>query len=654
MKPMGLLSRCRRGSVTVLAAAVFPVLIGVAGLVTEYGDALLTKVRLQRVADAAAYGGALAFNAAGTTDALNKAVARVATLNGIATTAAVGSIQTSPTGSGNSAVRVIVTGSVPLGLSKLINHATSDVAVSATAFVELRANANGIPCIIALNSAGTGVTLSGGTALSAPNCAISTNASITVPNGTSVTTPVVTYNSASAPTSNTVSNIHAPAGVSSVSITRKPVSNPLSGSAAVAAATAHLSSVALMAGPAAPSPPASSNSPAFGYQGPNFDQTVNGCRFRSANWSGIWTVDCAGAGPFNFSNLTVPGGNSVTFNNATAATYNFSGAITNSGATLVFNGTGTYNIAQGIITNGGTTTLFPAGTYNIGMATSNCGGSGGRFSVCHSGATLVFGGPSTFAMSGGIYNAGGSLLALGSGFTNSYRIGASSNGNALWAGGGSKTSFADATGASSVFQMAGTLNIASGGGSCLTLPAAADHDINGNFSTAGGTLLGAGTYTINGYAALGANGGGDVTCGGGATVGIAGTSVAFVISASTTIGSGTCSGTTFCVAAGYGHVTLTAPTSGTLRDLLVIGPTTSTNTAGANFAEGASGTSLSGTFYIPYGPFTLGGGANVGNGTGQCLEVIAAQVSLTGGTTLASLCAGLGQISSASSIALVQ
>lgn len=36
------------------------------------------------------------------------------------------------------------------------------------------------------------------------------------------------------------------------------------------------------------------------------------------------------------------------------------------------------------------------------------------------------------------------------------------------------------------------------------------------------------------------------------------------------------------------------------------------------------------------------GGATVGNGTGQCLEVIASQVTIRGGTAMASTCSGLG------------
>jgi len=306
-------------------------------------------------------------------------------------------------------------------------------------------------------------------------------------------------------------------------------------------------------------------------------------------------------------------------------------------------GPGTYNIAQGVQTGGGTTTTFGAGTFNIGPSpTANC--SAGNYSICNTGSSLSFGATgssSSFVLSNGIYNGGGETLTMGSGSSNSYNIGKNSAGNAMYLGGGSTTTLADASKGGGIFQVVGMLNVASGGGSCLTLPAASAHDINGNFSTAGGTTLGAGVYSVNGYVALGANGGGDVTCGG-STVGMNGNGVTFVISASSTLTSGTCAGTAFCLASGYGHVTLVAPSSGTTEDLIVIGPTTSTNTAGATFAEGATATSLSGVFYAPYGPFSLSGGASVGNGTSQCLEVIASQVTLTGGTTLASTCTGLG------------
>ena len=95
-------------------------------------------------------------------------------------------------------------------------------------------------------------------------------------------------------------------------------------------------------------------------------------------------------------------------------------------------GPGTYNIAGGLTTSGGTTTTFGAGTFNIGRSASTCGGAG-KYSICHQGTNLTFGGPSTFVLQGGINNKGGSALTLGAGSTNSYNIGASSDGNALYA-----------------------------------------------------------------------------------------------------------------------------------------------------------------------------------------------------------------------------
>ena len=197
--------------------------------------------------------------------------------------------------------------------------------------------------------------------------------------------------------------------------------------------------------------------------------------------------------------------------------------------------------------------------------------------------------------------------------------------------------------------MVGALNMGAGGGSCLNLPAAAQHDINGPFTSAGGTIMGSGIYTVHGYIALGGNAGGDVTCWG-STVGLSGANVTFVTDGSSLPASGTCSGDAFCAAAGYGHVTLTAPTTGTMADLAVIGPIS--NTAGASFGEGASNTTFSGVFYMPNGPITLSGAATVGPGAGPCFEMIGSQVTLSGGTALASNC--ISGASTGASVILVQ
>ena len=73
---------------------------------------------------------------------------------------------------------------------------------------------------------------------------------------------------------------------------------------------------------------------------------------------------------------------------------------------------------------------------------------------------------------------------------------------------------------------------------------------------------------------------------------------------------------------GYGR-----PASGTLQNLVVA----SNGVGGATFSEGASGNSLSGVFYFPSAPITMSGAGNVGNGSGQCLELIGSTISLSGG-----------------------
>ena len=637
--------RDRKAAVSIIAALSLPALISFSSLVAEYGHGLLVKTEDQRVADLAAYAGALAYNATATTASVTSAANAVASLNGVASGNVSATLVSSPSGDGNQAVRVSVTSSLPLYLASAIGGATS-LAVSASSYAELNVQTTG--CIIALSSGGAGVTLSGGTAVSASGCSVASNASEAVPCGATITSKWVTYNSAS-PTVG-CSGIRGPGGTTS-SISQKLTSDPLAGAAGVTAATSHLTTVSSLASPAAPTVTSGGDvSFAYSQASTQAQLTADHC---SGTFSGnTWTVTCSGYASYNFGNITTGGGITVNFNTggASSNTYNFSGSINMTGTAITF-GPGTYNIAGGLFTGGGTTTTFGAGAYNIGKASSNCT-DGVKYSICNTGTVLTFAGSSQFTLQGGLYNNGGSRLILGSSGTgNSFNIGAASSGNALWLGGGSYTQLGDATDAGSVFQLAGNFWVPSGGGSCTYLPAAAQHDIKGSFFTAGGTVLGSGVYSVTGYVDLGGSGGGDVSCNG-TTVGMNGSGVTFVIGGSTLPASGICSGQAFCLAAGYNNVTLTAPGSGaTTAGLVVIGPTSTTG--GAAFAEGAASTSLSGAFYFPQGAITLSGGASVGGGSGQCLEMIGTQVTLSGGTAAASNCMS-GSGGSGVKIALVQ
>jgi hypothetical protein len=628
-----LLWQKRRASLAVYSAFVLPMLAGMTGLGCEYAYALMTQAANQRVADAAAYAGAQIYNSTGSSTSMTSAVSNIAALNGLSSSAVVPDLEASPTGDSNQAVHVTVTTTQNFVLGKMFGGASSR-SIVAHSYAELSSGTGS--CILANSASGTGITLSGGTSISAPACTVASNNTVTVPCGDTITTISLKYDSTAAP-SQPCSGIAAPSG-GTLTTTKAATANWLASNSAITTATGHISTVAALTSPSAPTVTANTNDIAFGWTASSTESqaTAAGC---SATWNSstsTWTLSCSTGSTFNFRNITLAGGINVNFATANAATntYNFSGSINNSGSVLTF-GSGTFNIAGGLYTGGGTTTTFGSGTFKIGKYATNCS-DGGQYSICHTGTTLTFGGPSTFILSAGLYG-GSTTVNLGSGTGNTYQFGSSSNGNAIVASGGGKITLADASG-SGAFSTVGT--VSSSGGSCLSIPTATAHDMNGSFTSSGGVTLGSGVYTFNGYFALGASSGGDVTCGGSA-IGLAASSVTLVISGTSTV---TCASlaAAFCVGAGFSHVSITAPTTGTSSYLAVIGPTSSSNTAAAVLTAGASNTSVSGVFYFPYGQVSLSGGASLGSGTGQCLELIGSEITLSGGTAVGTTCSGLG------------
>jgi hypothetical protein len=642
-------------------------------------------------------------------------------------------------------------------LSRLLGAAPL-MPVPAEAFAELRPMVDS--CILALAASGGGMALTGGTQVSAPSCAVASNAAVTVPCGTTIRAIVVAYNSAAAPS--------APCGGitglggAAATIVKKTTPDPLAGNADIATARARLASVAALAAPASPvAPPAPTvavpSGPFLNIElGSNESTTKTqatalGC---TASKSGtVWTLSCA-PGTHKFNSFTVGGGLTVNvvgdststnifalamntgpainFGNADyrflqgltigygGATFgtgtlevagnlstgssggsaNFAshnvtvtgnvsinaithftgnglfwsgGSLTTAGTpsiahteiravgnfavtspatfsgltalsvggamtvgtsgTMTFGG-GTWNIVGGLTASGSSTITIGAGSFTIGRSLSTCNGS--QFSICSNAHSLIFAGPSSFALRSGVSAGGGSILVLGDGgTTNSFRIGAATNGNAVQIAGGAIFKMGDATGTASVFELGGHLNVASGGGSCMVIGAASQHDINGSVLTAGATILGAGVYTVSGSIGLGANGGGNVMCNG-ASVGLLANGVSLIIGAAGDSLPLACANQAFCVAAGYQSVVLTAPSAGTYRRLAVIGP--SSGGRGAHFTQGASNTTLSGLFYLPVGAVRLDGSANVGSGAGECLQLIGKEVALAGGSMLATTC----------------
>ncbi|WP_246725304.1 pilus assembly protein TadG-related protein [Beijerinckia sp. L45] len=630
--PLSLFIRNRGGSVSIIAALTLPVLVGFIALAAEFGHGLVTKTENQRVADLAAFAAGLAYSSTSSTATMSAAAKNVAALNGVASAGVTASLVTSPRVPTDQAVLVSVSTTNVLLLAPVLGFGRS-LPVNAKSYAQLAATPSA--CMLALSASDVGITLSGGTSITAPTCTIASNNSLTVPCGDTINAKTIVYGKA-APTQSCSGGITG-------TQTSATTSDPLASNTGVTTEAAHARAIAALASPTAPSVATASDN--------NFQYSAtatlpSGCTGSFSN--GTWTLICATSGAtYNFGTLTVGGGVTVKVTTNANATYNFSGTIASNGTALTF-GAGTFNVAKGISSGGGSTTTFGAGTFKVGPVSCNSS----TYSICNAGTAMTFGGPSTFVLSAGISNAGGSALVLGSGSTNSFNIGAAGDGNAINAAGGTTTTFADATGAGNLFQLVG--NVTEGGGACTILSAATAHDINGNINTSGALVLGAGVYSVSGYVAFGASGGGDVTCGG-STVGVSGSGVTLAIAGLQTFTGGNCNGMVFCIAAGYNNVTLSAPTAAAsiYQYLAVIGPTSSTATGGALFTDGASNTTLAGALYFPNADLALAGGASIGNQSGQCLQIVASGIKLSGGTSATASNCFSGSSSSAS-VDLVQ
>jgi hypothetical protein len=383
-----------RGSISVMGAFVLIGVIGVSALALEYGHGLLQKVENQRVADLAAYGGALVYGStSSTSDASN-----IASLNGLSS-GVTPSVVTSPTGDGNNSVKVTVTTNVPLLLARVLTTNTT-MPVTSTSYAEIKSSAPG--CIIALSGSGTGVTMSGGTNISTNNCAVASDNSFTLSGGAALVTATLDYAKA-APSVSGGASITAPSG-KTLQENKVTTTDPLSpssgstGSAEVTNVTARLSTVASISSPAAPSVtvPSSSTTTAFTKTG------VTGLPAACADTlSGtVYTITCSGTATFGTITVNKV---TVTLNTSSGNTYNFSkNPPWPSGVTLAGSG-GTYGFAAGLTTSGGT---YPAGTYNvIGSidATGTTTFGAGTYNVTQQ---IITGGGSTTTFGAGTFNLG--------------------------------------------------------------------------------------------------------------------------------------------------------------------------------------------------------------------------------------------------------
>lgn len=513
----------RSGSVAIIAAVVMPVLLGAAALVGEYGNALLAKSENQRVADLASYSGALAYIETSTLteeqrqDAMRAAANRIAAMNGVDPADVAVALVASPRSAGASAVQVQINTSQPLILAQILG-AGPEIGAAAGAFTELGtaavpveeeeegSNASG-GCIVALAPGGSGITLSGGTSITANDCVVSSNNSLTVPCGTFIKALQVTYNG-NAPSVG-CNGIQKPDG-SAGDIQKGATADPLAGNAAIASATARIATVQGLTAPATPAAPSFATTPsggkpiefAYNESSTKAQAVAIGC---TASKSGsVWTLSCPNNGTYHFSNVTTGGGISLNFatgGNGTS-TYNISGSISIGGGQTWTFGSGTYNFG-GNFTNNSTVT-FQGGTLNFlgnfthsGSSTTLPAGAlkvGGNFALTSYGTATV---NSTSIHVGGLTSVTGSVTANIAATTLALRQGLQTEGSTVATFANATDVWIGATSASCNWD-AGTVSICQKGAT-LTFSAAASFRLSAGAYLAGGVTLNMGAADGNSF-----------------------------------------------------------------------------------------------------------------------------------------------------------
>ena len=185
----------RRGSVALLAAVLAPALVMTLALAVEVTSWSVASLELQRVADVAAWAGAMRYAAAGDAQSATGSAAQLADLNRVTHSAArnwnaAGRITSDDMISaqiisgirrpGGDAVQVTVMRSIPKVLTGVFPSSVAAVTVTATAIAEI-GSLGPQPCITALGqgvdgiTTGTDVSIVGTANLTAHGCSLRSN-----------------------------------------------------------------------------------------------------------------------------------------------------------------------------------------------------------------------------------------------------------------------------------------------------------------------------------------------------------------------------------------------------------------------------------------------------------------------------------------------
>jgi len=446
----GFLSRLRdstRGAVAVIGALSLTSMIGMGAIAVEATRGYSAEVTNQRVADAAALAGALAYNVNNSTTQMTATAKAVVAAQGLPANAA--DVQLVADGA-RQLVQVTVTTAVPLALGKVLTSAVSyDVAAvgSATA-TTISASP---PCIAALNGSPTNsITMSGGTSLGAPGCAINSAAGVSLGGGAQIT-------SATQVNSGKSISINGGARITTSPTANNTVQNKSNAASDWMGTNSSLKDILCQVNKltgTSDSDYADGNtnctSPLVVAATNNSTQDID------LNYSPTGTL----ASYFNNGTYNIPASYWTTYGNQ-IRTLTVQGGIT---ATI--QGPITLSIKT-VDMKGGTNLSFGSGNITIGSKIDLSGGSNLYFDV---------------------------------GVGNMITVGKDSAGNSIRLSGGSRVCFTlncvAPTAAAGTFSIAGTID--SAGGTTIVFPKATTHVIGGDLSLSGSSILGSGNYIIKG------------------------------------------------------------------------------------------------------------------------------------------------------------
>lgn len=573
------------GSVSVVGAFGLIAMIGAIALSVELGQGYVGLLANQRTADMAALGGATAYAANRSQAALLATATDIANANGVATSRVTARFIENYEGSGTDVIRVDVRSTIPLHFARIL-RSNASYTVQSTGVASLP-SASTPACILALDSGGSGLRLSGGASLTARGCAVvsndltsvtggsritaqsfSTTDNLTVGGGSTVSGTDVTYGG--------TASVEPGSGITGTRSQRSvTVADPLAGDARLTAAFAALGSPATPVRPTVPT----GNDLTLGW----YPTTMTFQNRTVTMVNGTWTFP---PGTYNFRNLNT---NSLTLTIQGPSVVTVSGSVNIGGGGKLIIGDGPVSIAAPITLGGGTSMTLGAGRHYLGRVTV-----GGGSSLIIGAGDLDVDGPLNI-------NGGGARMTVGAG---DVTIGAS-GGKGIELAGGGELRFGHGR-----FSTAGS--IVTQGGSTLEIGETATHHINGDLDLRGTVILGRGLYLING--AFTNTTGGSIT----------GTDVTFILKDQLTY-------------AGGAGINLAAPGEGSTWGIPGILFASLTTTA-TSFGGGAQG-SYSGTLYFPDFNFTLSGGAGMNS---SCFTLIARSVTVTSGPSATSICPGLG------------